>query len=118
MQALYLTFGLQGQLALVLRAAAWMGIWFGIAETPRSWAADASKWNALAGQTVWRPVFLQVHSTMWRLLLAFTLFKGTALLSAVAGKALSLQFHHANHFEQMQVRPLLLSCRRFAPLEP
>jgi hypothetical protein len=109
-QALYLTFGLQGQLALVLRAAAWMGIWFGIAETPRSWAADAHEWNALAGQTVWHPIFLRVHSTMWRLLLVFTIFKGTALLSAAAGKALSLQFHHANHFEQMQVGPFLPCC--------
>jgi hypothetical protein len=32
------------------------------------------------------------------------LFRMAGLLSAVAGKALSLQFHHVNHFERMQVR--------------
>jgi hypothetical protein len=103
-QVVFITFGLHRQLGYVVRAAMWMGLWFGIGAAPLNWAQKASNWNDKAGEAVWTEAFLDVHRVMWKVLLSFLLYTVTGLLSAVAGKALSLQFHHANHFERMQVR--------------
>ena len=104
MQAVYLTFGLQHQLGHCFRTFAWLGIWFALADTPLMWDEQSYSWNAQAGTTIWRPKFSSAHSTIWRCILVYALFNVCGLLSAAAGKALSLQFHEANHFEKMQVR--------------
>jgi hypothetical protein len=109
--AVYLTFGLQHQLSYTLRAFTWLGIWFALAQKPLDWAERTSGrygWNARAGRRVWRSQFIHVHHIVWRCILVFALFSVTKLLSAAAGKALSLQFHEANHFEKMQVRSACL----------
>jgi hypothetical protein len=103
MQAVFLTFGLNRQLAYTLRAALWFGLWFAITSRPRSWARQAESWREAAGKSIWEPTFLRVHSIVWRLLLVYLLYKMAGLLSSAAGKALSLQFHHKNHFARMQV---------------
>ena len=101
--AIFVTFGLHRQLAYMLRAALWLGMWFAITGRPRSWALQADDWEQKAGRPLWKPTFLKVHAIIWRLLLTFLLYTIVGLLSAAAGKALSLQFHHKNHFERMQV---------------
>jgi hypothetical protein len=98
-----------------MRAAVWLGIWFGIANGPLDWANNADTWNSETGKDVWMDEFQKTHHIIWRLLLAYLLLTAIGLLAAMAGKALSLMFHHHNHFERMQVRlPLVLhasTCR-------
>ena len=104
MQAVYLTFGLQRQLAGVARAAAWLGLWFALSARARHWAARAAQWQEEAGTAIWSDEFSGIHGVVWRLLLSYVLLQVAGLASAVAGKALALQFHHENHFERMQAR--------------
>jgi hypothetical protein len=104
MQAIYLTFGLQRQLTEVAQSAAWLGVWFGLTAEARDRAERSAAWSVLAGTAIWSREFLRVHALVWRLLLTLLLFRCAGFLSAVAGKVLSLQFHHANHFERMQAR--------------
>jgi hypothetical protein len=103
MQGVFLTCGLNKQLAYTLRAGLWLGIWFALTARPRAWAEEAEAWKGAAGREVWKPTFIKVHALMWRLLLVFLLYTVVGLLAAAAGKALSLQFHHQNHFARMQV---------------
>ena len=104
MQAVFLTFGLHRQLTYTLRTALWLGLWFIVTIRPRHWAVQADGWNDNAGKPIWEATFLRVHALVWRLLLTFLLYTIVGLMSATAGKMLSLQFHHKNHFECMQVR--------------
>lgn len=98
--------GLHRQLAYTLRAATWFGLWFAIAARPLDWAKKADEWHKQSGQPIWESSFIRAHSVVWRLLLTFLLYTIVGLLAAAAGKALSLQFHHKNHFERMQARRL------------
>jgi hypothetical protein len=81
----------------------WLGVWFPISFVARSWAKQASKWNTQARQTVWNNHFLSVHALVWRLLLVYLLRNVFSVAAAAISKWLSLQFHHRNHFERMQV---------------
>jgi hypothetical protein len=103
LQIVFLTFGLHRQLGYVLRNSMWFGIWFAIAQVPKSWADSSDEWNDQANETVWTEQFLRVHRIVWRLLLSYVLFSVAGLLAALAGKLLSLQFHHENHFQRIQV---------------
>ena len=107
-QAIFVTFGLHRQLGFVIRAAIWLGLWFAITRLPRQWADSADQWNAAAGhgQQVWNTDFDDFHGIVWKLLLAYLFLNVIGLLAAAAGKALSLMFHHHNHFDKMQVRTL------------
>jgi hypothetical protein len=103
-QGVFLTCGLNHQLTHTLRAGLWFGVWFAITIRPRSWAEEAEGWNKAARKEIWMPTFIRVHAIMWRLLLSYLLYSFVGLLAAAVGKALSLQFHHKNHFARMQVR--------------
>jgi hypothetical protein len=103
LQVVFLTFGLHRQLGHVLRNCMWFGIWFALVKDPKNWAEDADAWNDQANETVWTDDFLKVHNVVWRLLLSYMLYSIVGLLSALAGKLLSLQFHHENHFHRIQV---------------
>jgi hypothetical protein len=81
----------------------WLGIWFAAAAVPKTWAEASKEWNDESNKQDWTKQFLKVHGVVWRLLLPYVLFSVVGLLSALAGKLLSLQFHHKNHFQRIQV---------------
>lgn len=99
---MYLSFGLHHQTAHTLRAFAWFGLWFAIADSPLSQAEKAARWPMAVQRLVWSGKFIKWHATIWRLLLTFALFKSCSLLSGAASKILSLKFHETNHFAAMQ----------------
>jgi hypothetical protein len=94
-QALFLTFGLHVHLGLVLRNAMWLGTWFSLTERPLMWAREAEMAN--------RKEFQTAHAYTVRALVALLILSIFSLLRAGLAKFLSLQFHHKNHFERMQV---------------
>jgi hypothetical protein len=102
-QVLIFSVGLHHQVGHVLHAATWLGVWFPISFVARSWARQAPHWNTQAGQAVWSNHFLSVHAIVWRLLLVYLLRNVFSVAAAAVSKWLSLQFHHRNHFERMQV---------------
>jgi hypothetical protein len=105
-QAVFLTFGLHTQLAYLLRSSMWLALWFAVMNTPLSWAKDASVWNDLAErrESVWSEEFEKAHRIVWKLLASYVIYTFLGLLRSATAKYLSLQFHHKNHFERMQVR--------------
>lgn len=114
LQGVFLTCGLNRQLAKTLRVALWFAMWFVISSRPRSWARQAEAWQDAAGRRIWSSEFSRVHAIMWRLILSYLLFSLVRLLAAAAGKALSLQFHHRQHFTKMQAWPLSLAHAKLA----
>jgi hypothetical protein len=102
-QALFLTFGLHVHLGLVLRNAMWLGTWFSLTERPLMWAREAEMANRKAGDEVWTNEFQTAHAYTVRALVALLILSIFSLLRAGLAKFLSLQFHHKNHFERMQV---------------
>lgn len=95
----------------------WLGAWFIIMWRPYRWAQAAASANVRAQRTdpdlIWDDTFEQAFKDGWRLLVAFLLLSVFALARSAITRALSLRFHHANHFDQMQVLspvgPLLLA---------
>ena len=104
-QVVFLTFGLHTQLAYVIRNGMWLGIWFALASRPLRFADLAKQWNREGndGRLI-EEDFGKAYDIVWKLLLCYVLYSVAGLIAAAAGKALSLQFHHDNHFAQIQAR--------------
>jgi hypothetical protein len=103
MQAVFLTFGLHVHLGRVLQIGLWLAAWFIVTKLPRHWARKAQQHNELAKRTVWTAEFMTAHAYVTKALIALTLLAALALLRTGFTKFLSLQFHHQNHFDRMQV---------------
>jgi hypothetical protein len=103
MQAVFLTFGLHVHLGRVLQLGMWMALWYILMKFPLQWARDAKQNNALAQRTVWTDEFTTAHSYVTKTLIALMLLATFTLLRKGFTKYLSLQFHHQNHFNRMQV---------------
>lgn len=113
-QAAFLAFGLHVHVAWVIRNALWFGAWFAIMFQPNQWARRAAENNRLAGRAddqapIWDATFKDAYEFGWHLLLAYLLLAVFALARSAIARVLSLRFHHANHFEQMQVRAAISS---------
>lgn len=98
----------------MIRNVLWLGGWFVIMWQPYRWAQAAASANKRAERAephlIWDDTFEQAFEDGWRLLVAFLLLSVFALARSAITRALSLRFHHTNHFAQMQVLRLFPPC--------
>ena len=98
----FVIFGIQSQVSCLIRSCTWFGAWFAISAHARNWAQKSHSWNNAAKREIWPSDFAQVHQIVWRILLLLVIKDALGLCAAIFGRVLSLQFHHAKHFERMR----------------
>lgn len=99
----FITFGTKKQVTHMVRAILWFVSWFPLTEHARTLNAKAKEWNETARyREVWTTSFEHLDFYVWRFLLVYVLFTVCAVISAGAGRCLSLVFHHDDHFERMK----------------
>ena len=99
----FVVVGIQARLSRTVRMLLWLALWFAVAASPLDRANASHRWNSETARSVWPDTFLDVHFVVWRSLLMVATAEFAGLLASVAGRVLSMVFHHKNHFRQMQL---------------